>query len=685
MKKSLIIVTGSESTRDSLHAQLNEYIPKEIEITSYSLELINISHLECDILLVSSNDALVHLSYKNITYNSNHLIIAKRTINFDNIDLIVPIPSNTDVLLVNDTKSSTHEAIGVLRNLGIDYLNYIPYYPGLNGVFDKVSIAITIGELDKVPPFVDKIYNLGTRIIDFQTIAEILSCAGILISNAESFSNKYLQKIINVAKRLTVSSNENAKLVKHLGIALDGLNEGILVFNSSDKNISVLNGNLRSILGLSHSNFVNKNVYSIITNNEILDFIFGNFKENEKIININNNEILISKFYEFQNDSIVVTFKSIKETILANEKMIKELRNKGFYAKYIFDDIVGESQEIIKVKNTLKKLSHSNLTILLDGESGSGKELFASAIHNESDRKNGPFLAINFSSLNDELIESELFGYEEGSFTGARKGGKQGFFELSKGGTIFLDEIGDISLKMQSRLLRVLQEKEIIKIGGHEIKPIDVRIIAATNKNLFEMVKKNEFRKDLFYRLKMGYVKIPPLRDRKSDLALLIHTFVNKESNYTYSITTESIHELCKYNWHGNIRELQNTISYMIAMSNSNVLTLEDVPERDFFQGSFEDDLAYTFMEFVDESRDQLNDLQIKILILIYKYNLNRNIIGRKILLQSLGSHYNLSEYAIRKNLSYLETLNYISTSKGKVGIVLTELGRKYLTSNSLT
>ena len=250
---------------------------------------------------------------------------------------------------------------------------------------------------------------------------------------------------------------------------------------------------------------------------------------------------------------------------------------------------------------------------------------------------------------------------------------------MAKGGTIFLDEIGDISLKMQSRLLRVLQEKEIIKIGGHEIKPIDVRIIAATNKNLFEMVQKNEFRKDLFYRLKMGYVKIPPLRDRKSDLPLLIHTFVNKESNYTYSITPEAIRELCKYNWHGNVRELQNTISYMIAMSNNNVLTSDDVPEQDFFQDDFQDDLDCTYDYFMNKSNAPLNDIQCKMLIIIYKYNLNRNIIGRKILLESFRDNYNLSEYAIRKNISYLENLGYISLSKGKVGIVLTELGKNYI------
>ena len=679
MKKSLTIVAGSESTRSALHDQLKEYIPEEIKITSYSLELINITHFECDILLVSSKDVLIHLKNKNIAYNSKHLIIAKRTINFDYIDLIVPIPPNTDVLLVNDTEYSTNEAINILKNLGIDYLNYIPYYPGLKGVFNKVSIAITIGELDKVPSFVDKIYNLGTRIIDFQTITEILNCAGILISNAESFSNKYLQKIINVAKKLTLFSKENAKLVKRLGIALDGINDGILVINSSDKNISILNDNLRNILGLNHSNFINKNIYSIINNQEILDFIFDNLTEDEKIIKINNNDVLLSKFYEFQSDSIVVTFKSIKETIIVNEKMIKEFRKKGFYAKYSFDDIVGNSKEITKVKDILKKLSHSNLTILLYGESGSGKELFASAIHNESDRKNGPFLAVNFSSLNDELIESELFGYEEGAFTGAKKGGKEGLFELANGGTILLDEIGDISLKMQSRLLRVLQEKEIIKIGGHEVKPIDVRIIAATNKNLFEMVQKNEFRKDLFYRLKMGYVKIPSLRDRKSDLPTLIHTFVNKESNYTYSITPEAIKKLCKYSWNGNVRELQNTISYMIAISNSNVLTSDDVPEQEFFQTDLQNDFYYSYDYSINKINKDLNDIQIKILITIYEYNLRNNIIGRKILLETFQDSYNLSEYAIRKNLSYLENLGYISSSRGKVGIILTELGKNYI------
>ena len=675
MTKSLALITGSESTRISLHNQLKEYIPIDIKIRSYSLELNKIESISCDILLLSSSDILEKLDTMNIFYNKCQIIVAKRTINYDNIDLIVPIESNTNVLLVNDSETSTFEAIDTLKNLGIDYLNYIPYYPGLEGVFDKVSIAITIGELDKVPAFVEKIYDIGTRIIDFQTIAEILNCAGVLISNAESFSNKYLQKIINVAKRSTKSSSENYKLVKHLSLVFDGLNEALLVFNNSSKIVTVLNENLRNILKLNHLDLDNKTIFNIIKNKDILEFIINESYDDEKIININNNDVLINKFYELGSDSVIVTFKSIRETMIANEKMIKELRKKGFYAKYKFDDIIGQSREINIVKDTLKKLSKSNLTILLDGESGTGKELFASAIHNESSRKNEPFLAINFSSLNDELIESELFGYEEGSFTGARKGGKEGFFELAKGGTIFLDEIGDISLKMQSRLLRVLQEKEIIKIGGHDIKPIDVRIIAATNRNLFELVKQNKFRKDLFYRLKMGYVKIPPLRDRKSDISLLIESFVGKESNYKVNITKEAIEKLNKYDWYGNVRELQNTICYMLAMADGNILDIEDVPSFEFFQYEPEDSLYAQ----CDLKQDGISSIQNRLLKIIYDYNINNKIVGRKLLYDILNEDYNISEYNIRKNLSYLEELNYITSSRGKVGIVLTNKGKKYI------
>ena len=198
------------------------------------------------------------------------------------------------------------------------------------------------------------------------------------------------------------------------------------------------------------------------------------------------------------------------------------LMKRGHTSKYDFSNIIGKSKKITETKEIARKLARSNSTLLLIGESGTGKELFAHAIHKASNKQHGPFVAVNFAALPENLLESELFGYEEGAFTGARKGGHAGLFEQAHKGTIFLDEIGDASMKIQARLLRVLQEKEVLRIGGTKIIPIDVRIIAATNKNLEDLVSAGKFREDLFYRLKVLPIRIPPLRERKEDIPLLI-------------------------------------------------------------------------------------------------------------------------------------------------------------------
>lgn len=549
MKKVLTLVTGSESTRVSLHNQIKEYLPSELTINSFSLELNRINEITCDVLLLSSEHIKTQLDILGIRYDGCEIIIAKRTINFDNIDLIVSIPTGTEVLLVNDSEISTLESIDILKKLGIDYLNYVPYYPGFKGVLDKISICITIGEIDRVPSFVDKVYDIGTRIIDFQTISDVLIKTGYLLSNATSFSNKYIEKIISMAKKFTISANN----------------------------------------------------------------------------------------------------------ILAENKKSDDIIKKGFYAKYTFDDILGYSTKIKNVVELAKKFSNSNLTILIEGDSGTGKEVFANAIHNDSNRKGMPFVAINCSSLSDTLVESELFGYEKGSFTGANKDGKIGFFELADKGTIFLDEIGDISLKMQARLLRVLQEKEIIRVGGHCVKVVDVRIIAATNKNLLDMVKINEFRADLYYRLKVGYLNIPPLRDRKEDIPLLCKNFLNKDSNFTVKMDSEVMQEMIKYNWYGNIRELRNSIMYMIAVCDGSFITMKDFPPDSFFQEDSEDN-------------GNSKDLNVSILEIIQDYNLRQEVISRKKIASILN---NVSEYKVRKCLDELEKAGHISVLRGRCGIVV--------------
>lgn len=276
--------------------------------------------------------------------------------------------------------------------------------------------------------------------------------------------------------------------------------------------------------------------------------------------------------------SIVISIRDMSDVHALIYKMT------GSYQRYTFDDIIGESKELVAVKHRARIASNSDSTILIQGETGTGKELFARAIHNHSLRKKKPFIPINCAAIPETLLESELFGYEDGAFTGAKKGGKPGKFEIANGGTVFLDEVGDMPLHLQAKLLRVLQEKEIQRLGGTRTIPVDVRIIAATNKNLEKMVARGEFREDLYYRINVIPLIIPPLRDRRGDILPLINYFIRKYNNLlnkeVKGITEEALKILCDYTWPGNIRELENCIEYAINMESEEKIQKANLPER---------------------------------------------------------------------------------------------------------
>ena len=250
-------------------------------------------------------------------------------------------------------------------------------------------------------------------------------------------------------------------------------------------------------------------------------------------------------------------------------------------SKGSFDNILGRSYKLERAKEVAKRVSKTTSSIFIYGESGTGKEVFARAMHDYSERK-GQFIPVNCSAIPSELFESEFFGYEAGAFTGANKKGKMGIFELAKDGTVFLDEIADLPLSMQAKLLRVLQEKEVRRIGGEKTIKIDARIISATNKNLQELVEAGKFREDLYYRLNVVEVDLPPLRERKEDILLLVDEFIEEICNHNnrkkLKISKESMDILQRYSWKGNIRELKNTIENIVVLSRGDIIEKDDIP-----------------------------------------------------------------------------------------------------------
>lgn len=286
----------------------------------------------------------------------------------------------------------------------------------------------------------------------------------------------------------------------------------------------------------------------------------------------------------------VAIFKDITEVerlskelqrVVRQSDRLKTVVRHTYQAKYTFDDIIGASEDIRKVIDLAKRFVRGDNDILITGESGTGKEVFAQAIHNAGDHAAGPFVTVNCAALSPTLLESELFGYMDGAFTGARKGGKVGFFEIADGGTIFLDEIAELNPEMQGRFLRVLQERTIRRLGDTQETPIDVRVITATNRDLSRMVADNSFRLDLYYRLSVLNIHIPPLRDRNIDVRVLADHFLaqcGKKIIRDLEFAPEVYERFSKYSWPGNVRELIHAVEFAVQMADNSVIQQHHLP-----------------------------------------------------------------------------------------------------------
>lgn len=382
-----------------------------------------------------------------------------------------------------------------------------------------------------------------------------------ILDNLSIFT-EFLEQISDLISSKAKEESEKLKMINLIGVLkniIDKVEQGVIVIDQ-DNNIKSINNMAMKILNLT---IMPKSKVEIEhTGNDILNFHeYDLFLENKNYIILGEDYKVIKSHSKFDK---VYIFTDINTLENLSTSVVTTRENLGL------EQIIGDSQELKALKTKVKRIASSNSTVLITGESGTGKELFARAIHMESDRVDSPFVAINCAAIPDALLESELFGYIKGAFTGADPKGKIGKIEFANKGTLFLDEIGDMPIYLQSKLLRVLEQREIIRLGSNTPIPIDVKIIAATNKDLEELIKNNIFREDLYYRLNVIPFQIPPLRERKEDIKVMTNYFAIKYSNLFkkqhVKIHPEVWDLLSTYNWPGNVRELENVVEYAMNM-----------------------------------------------------------------------------------------------------------------------
>lgn len=436
---------------------------------------------------------------------------------------------------------------------------------------EEVSILIPLVVNGKV------LAAIGLSALDRGRMIEIINNYGIYFNFMDKMSDLLSSKLRNIM------IDEEVDLLKNsMNFIIDTLDDAVICINMDDE-ITFINYSVEKFIGMSKSGTIGKNIHDIIKIKEIGNFNNSNMEIDNiySFIEINHNVIpVLLSIKNMRND-----YKVFGKIILLHE--ISKIKKKNSVIvesedKFSIDNIVGNSSVIINTKKLIKTISKSSTTVLITGESGTGKELCARAIHSESDRKKSPFIAINCSAIPETLLESELFGYEEGAFSGASKNGRKGMLELADKGTIFLDEIGDMSLKLQAKILRVLQERQVRRIGGNKTIPLDVRIVAATNKDLLKLIDENLFRSDLYYRINVIPISMPSLRERIEDIIVLSNNMLRKYSislgKDIIGFELETMELMLKYSWPGNVRELENAIEYSCNIETSNLITSESLP-----------------------------------------------------------------------------------------------------------
>lgn len=566
-------------------------------------------------------------------------------------------PKGTRALLVNVTKFMAEETIAQLYQAGYSHISFVPCYPGYDG--PSLPLAVTPGEAALAPAFVAECLDLGPRQIDIVTMIELavkIKCEYIL--STRRFW-EYFEKQYNTSAGVSILMEENQLLERRLS-ALMQLFPGGLAGIDANGEIFDCNFSASELLGRSRAQLLGRPASPLIPDDMLCQCRSRQLPVSRTVAGESGTACDAHLVPITHGTQYLGAYATLCPPAAPRTELRPRAGQSGHVAKYRFSDICGTGAGITRTVELAKKMARTESSILITGESGTGKELFAHAIHNSSPRSEAPFVAINCAALPDSLLESELFGYEEGAFTGARKGGKAGLFEMANTGSIFLDEIEGMAPSTQLKLLRVIQEREIMRVGGDRVIPIDVRIISASNEDLLGLMECGKFRSDLFYRVSTLPLNLPPLRQRREDILDLIEEF-KSALRLTFVLTEDAKNILLRYAWPGNIRELRNCVEYM-GCQNLSVIEPENLPF-----------MIRTTAAAASHPAASASQLETELLRLLSLEPRGRSQLSK--LLRQEG--FSVSEGRLRRELEALKQKGYITSGVGRGGSRLTPLGQQ--------
>jgi transcriptional regulator with PAS, ATPase and Fis domain len=690
MKHAFSTVSYDAMAKTESNRQLVSMLGDSFDITSYCCREFVEAKAPGQLPVLLTAPAIKELVIDHLPPDCT-FFVARRTINPKSLGRVYSIPPMSDVLVVNNLYKNAVEVIEELQAMGVTHLRYTAHVPGA-ALERTFKYAITPNEMDLVPEEIPNVINIGTRLISIMSIAQILFHYNNGNIPESILHERYNRYMMTLSANLSRKYKKNILLQRQMNVLLQNYEAGTLITNESGL-VTFCNTAAEKLLGKRE--VVGCDIRDLVRE-ELLakpgGSAFANIRDT--LVRVSDTSYDLGGGEGFR----IITLKEAREAQAVpaanagapEARPANGRRRAAHGARFRFEDIVHRSPAMARTVDLARRFARKDATILITGESGTGKELLAQSMHNDSLRASCPFIAVNCAALSETLLESELFGYEDGAFTGARKGGRKGLFEMAEGGTLFLDELGDAPVATQIKMLRVLQEREIMRIGSGRAIPVNVRIIAATNKDLLEQVRRGAFREDLYYRLNVINIHLPPLRERRGDVALLLRHFLDSFGTPADVLTPEASALLNGHDWPGNIRELKNVAEYIATTHDTCVSLIPDIrrllrldardgaPGGEAGDGSGPAGGGELFFR-KPEMREEI----LQILQVMHEARDSGRLLGRftiRDILAERGAAMSIQQ--IKTRLDILRDNGLILTANGR-GSVLTEAGEAYLAAGA--